>query len=41
MTEVRPELVVVEIGWIDERGELCASAIPCRLHGGVCLVDVC
>ena len=41
MTEVRPELVVVEIGWIDERGELCASAIPCRLHGGVRLVDVC
>ena len=40
MTEVRPELVVVEIGWIDERGELCASAIPCRLYGWVSAVDI-
>ena len=40
VAEVRPELVVVEIGWIDERGELCASAIPCRLYGWVSAVDI-
>ena len=40
VAEVRAELIVVEVGRVDERGELCASAIPCRLYGWVSAVDI-
>ena len=40
VAEIRSEFVVVEVRFVDVRGELCASAIPCRLNGGVSAVDI-
>lgn len=40
VAEIRSELVVVEVRFVDVRGELSASAIPCRLNGGVSAVDI-
>ena len=40
VAEIRSEFVVVEVRFVDVRGELRASAIPCCLYGRVGPMDI-